>query len=95
MSTGIKTDKNELNEKKGTIQASESSIEKELTALKDENRGLKELVETRDKRMSLLEGQLKGKEQKYQNDLKLVQRNIADLKSEIDAKSNTIAHLTA
>ena len=45
--------------------------------------------------MSLLEGQLKGKEQKYQNDLKLVQRNIADLKSEIDAKSNTIAHLTA
>ena len=63
--------------------------------MKDENRSLREVVETRDKRISLLEGQLKGKEQKYQNDLKLMQRNITELKSEIDAKSNTVAHLTA
>ena len=78
----------------GTKKAPESN-EKELTALGEENRNLKELLETRDKRISLLEGQLKGKEQKYLNDMKLVQRNVAELKSEIDAKSNTIAHLTA
>lgn len=69
-------------------------MDKDLKALKEENIGLKDLVETRDKRISLLEGQLKSKEQKYHNDLKLVQRSVAELKSEIDAKSNTIAHLT-
>ena len=79
---------------KGSIQSSKITTSKELTTLKEENASLKELVETRDKRISLLEGQLKGKEQKYHNDLKLTQRNISELKSEIDAKSNTIAHLT-
>ena len=77
------------------MQKSENSFEKEVNLLKEENRSLREVVETRDKRISLLEGQLKGKEQKFQNDLKLVQRSAAELKSEIDAKSNTIAHLTA
>ena len=78
----------------GASQVSQSIKQKEIVALKEENASLREMMETRDKRISLLEGQLKAKEQKYQNDFKLVQRSVAELKSEIDAKSNTIAHLT-
>lgn len=71
------------------------TMQKELIAVKDESLQLKGTIDARDKRILLLEGQLKSKEQKYQNDLKLVQRNFAELKSELDAKSNTIGYLTA
>eukprot|EP00795_Rhopilema_esculentum_P015595 gene15595-6865_t len=95
MSGGIAEGNNEVrSDNKESIKPSQDIMQKEIASLKEENSQLKGLVETRDKRISLLEGQLKSKEQKYHNDLKLVQRNIAELKSEIDAKSNTIAYLT-
>lgn len=69
-------------------------MQKEITGLKRDCSQMKGSLESKDKRIILLEGQLKSKEQKFMNDLKLAQRHNSELKSELDSKSNTIAYLT-
>lgn len=51
-------------------------------------------LESPDKRISLLEAQLKSKEQKFSCDLQNAQRIIASLQVEVENKSSSIAYLT-
>ena len=51
--------------------------------------------QNKDKRIQLLEGQLRSKEQKYHADLKNIQRRIAELEHELENKASTIAYLTS
>nr|XP_047142154.1 uncharacterized protein LOC100198186 isoform X2 [Hydra vulgaris] len=51
-------------------------------------------LESPDKRISLLEAQLKSKEQKFSCDLQNAQRIIASLQVELENKSSSIAYLT-
>ena len=52
-------------------------------------------LEIKDKRIGLLETQLKSKQQKFNGDLQNAQRKIASLQVEIENKSSSIAYLTA
>eukprot|EP00794_Sanderia_malayensis_P014371 gene14371-15869_t len=90
--TETKTDILSNNE---TFKASHDLMQKELKALKEEFSQLKGESDSKDKRINLLEGQLKSKEQKFLNDLKLAQKHNTELKSELDSKGNTIAYLTS
>lgn len=66
-----------------------------IECYKKENKELSTKLESKDKRINLLEGQLRSKEQKYQDDLKNIQRRIAELENQLDNKANTIAYLTS
>lgn len=70
-------------------------LEDEIRTIRQGNKELLCTVETKDKRILLLEGQLKSKEQRYHDDLKNIQRRIAELEHEMESKSNTIAYLTS
>lgn len=78
-----------------TGPAVKEALEVQLSALQKQNKSLLETIESRDKRIALLEGQIRSKDQKHQDDLKNVQRRIAELEHELDIKSNTIAYLTS
>lgn len=71
-----------------------SALEDEIRAIRNANKELSLNLGTKEKRINLLEGQLKSKEQKYHDDLKNVQRRISELENELKNKSNTIAYLT-
>ena len=72
-----------------------AQYEKEIRDLRKENQELKKLCETKDKRINLLEAQLKSKQQKYSDDLKILQRRIAELQIEIGNKADSIVYLTS
>lgn len=69
-------------------------FESEIRELRLDNTKLKGILETKDKRILLIEGQLKSKEQKHNDDLKNVQRKINDLQHELEQKSTNIVYLT-
>ena len=71
------------------------ALEEEISLYQNQNKELSQKLETKEKRIQLLEGQLKSKEQRYHDDLKNVQRRIGELEHDLDNKSNTIAYLTA
>lgn len=75
--------------------AIKSALEDEIRAMQKSNKDLLCTIATKDKRINLLEGQLKSKEQKYQNDIKNIQRRIGELEHELEYKSNTVAYLTS
>eukprot|EP00111_Clytia_hemisphaerica_P020038 TCONS_00059091-protein len=70
-------------------------LEDEIKTTKRQNRDLLQQSQNKDKRIQLLEGQLRSKEQKYHADLKNIQRRIAELEHELENKANTIVYLTS
>jgi len=70
-------------------------FESEIRTLRKDNLEYKKLIEAKDKRLKLLEGQLKSKEQKYNDDIRNIQRIVAELQLELENKSSSIAYLTA
>ena len=70
-------------------------MEDALKCYRSKNAELSSKLEVKDKRINLLEGQLRSREQKYHDDLKNVQRRIGELENQLDNKANTIAYLTS
>jgi len=71
------------------------ALEEEIVSHQNKNKELTRKLETQEKRIQLLEGQLRSKEQRFHDDLKNVQRRIGELEHDLDSKSNTIAYLTS
>ena len=68
---------------------------KELKSLREENIQLKGIIESKDKRIILLEGLLKSKQHVNDSDLKVANKKLFELQNEVDQKSHLIAYLTA
>lgn len=69
--------------------------QKVLTELKTENIELKGIIDVKNKRIVVLEGQLKMLDQKYVKDLSEKEANLLAVTRELDKKSDTIAYLTS
>ena len=66
-----------------------------LTELKTENIELKGVIEVKNKRIIVLEGQLKTLDQKYAKDLSDKESNLTAVVRELEKKSDTVAYLTS
>ncbi|XP_070572454.1 coiled-coil domain-containing protein 92-like [Ptychodera flava] len=71
------------------------SLETELKVKNDKSDETDKEIDKRDKRLHLLEQQLRAQERKYRDELKLKSQKIHSLSGELDSKSATIAYLTA
>lgn len=69
--------------------------QKILTELKTENIELKGIIDVKNKRIVVLEGQLKTSDQKYVKDLSEKEANLTAVARELEKKSDTIAYLTS
>ncbi|XP_078611879.1 coiled-coil domain-containing protein 92-like [Branchiostoma floridae x Branchiostoma japonicum] len=69
-------------------------LEKELKQKDDEWKDVQEHAEKKDKRIEMLEQQLRAQEKKFKDELKLKSTKMAQLSNELDSKSATIAYLT-
>ncbi|XP_077995800.1 coiled-coil domain-containing protein 92-like [Glandiceps talaboti] len=71
------------------------SLEANLNVKSTKTIELEKEVEKRDKRLNLLEQQLRAQDKKYRDELKLKSQKMNSLNSELDNRSATIAYLTA
>ena len=71
-----------------------ASNEERLRATQLQYKQMKETLENKEERILMLEAQSKSKEQKYLNDLKHYQLKAAELQTELEHKSASIAYLT-
>lgn len=69
--------------------------QKILTELKTENIELKGIIDVKNKRIIVLEGQLKTLDQKYVKDVSEKEANLAAVVRELEKKSDTVAYLTS
>lgn len=69
-------------------------LEGEIRELRLENTNLKGTIESKDKIILFFETQAKSKEQKYNDDLKNIQRKVSELQLDVEQKATTIAYLT-
>ena len=79
----------------GQAKQSLDESEKILNELKTENVELKGIIEVRNKRIVVLEGQLKTLNQKYVKELSDKDSNLAVVVKELEKKSDTVAYLTS
>lgn len=77
------------------IKQSFDESQKILTELKAENIELKGIIDVRNKRIVVLEGQLKTLDQKHSKDLSEKEAHLATVAKELEKKSDTIAYLTS
>lgn len=77
------------------VKQSLDESQKVLNDLKTENIELKGIIEVKNKRIVLLEGQLKTLDQKYIKDLSDKEANLAAVVRELEKKSDTVAYLTS
>jgi len=80
-----------------SAQEKQSLVESQkiLTELKTENIELKGIIDVKNKRIIVLEGQLKTLDQKYAKDLSEKEANLAAVVRELEKKSDTVAYLTS
>lgn len=79
----------------GQVKQSLDESQKILTGLKTENIELKGIIDVKNKRIVVLEGQLKTSDQKYVKDLSEKESNLAAVVRELEKKSDTVAYLTS
>lgn len=77
------------------VKQSLEDSRKMLDELKTENIELKGVIEVKNKRIVVLEGQLKTLNQKYSKDLTDKESNLTAVVRELEKKSDTIAYLTS
>lgn len=77
------------------VKQSLDESQKVLNDLKTENIELKGIIEVKNKRIVVLEGQLKTLDQKYIKDLSDKEANLAAVVRELEKKSDTVAYLTS
>ncbi|EDO35850.1 predicted protein, partial [Nematostella vectensis] len=71
-----------------------SEAQETIKTLRSENTDFKAIIDTGYKRIVLLETQLNGFEQKYNQDIMERDKHISILTKELTAKSDTVAYLT-
>lgn len=79
----------------GQIKHSVDESQKVLAELKTENIELKGIIEKKNKRIVVLEAQLKTLDQKYVKDLSEKESNLITVLKELEKKSDTVAYLTS
>lgn len=84
-----------INEQPSCTGSLKTTFEAEIRDLRCQNAKLKDGFDTKEKRIALLEGQLKSREQKYHDDIRNVERKVAELQIELDHKSHNIVYLTS
>ncbi|KAL9981860.1 hypothetical protein ACROYT_G010622 [Oculina patagonica] len=77
------------------VKQSLDESQKILTELKTENIELKGIIDVKNKRIVVLEGQLKTLDQKYVKDLSEKEANLTAVARELEKKSDTVAYLTS
>lgn len=77
------------------VKQSLDESQKILNELKTENIELKGIIDVKNKRIIVLEGQLKTLDQKYVKDLSEKETNLAAVVRELEKKSDTVAYLTS
>lgn len=69
-------------------------LEAEVSTLKNTNGELRTMLESKEKRVTFLEEQMKSKERRYQDDLKNASRKIQELELELDNRAANVAYMT-
>lgn len=79
----------------GQVKQPLDESQKILTELKTENIELKGIIDVKNKRIIVLEGQLKTLDQKYVKDVSEKEAKLAAVVRELEKKSDTVAYLTS
>lgn len=82
-------------ERSKSARSLKKRFEAEIQSLKKDADIAQSQVDEKDKKINFLEGQLRGREQRYHDELKLLQSKKVELEHQLDIKAASVAHLTA